>query len=537
MKKIIATLLLLVLCLTCALTVACGGDCEHEWNEEGVCIKCGQENSDQGLEPVVKGEDVSSQLSQPVTVKFYHTMGEDLRSVLDRYIPEFQELYPNITIEHNAVGGYDDVRDQIKTEINTNAQPNLAYCYPDHVANYNVSGAVATLDSYIYSNNYVKDSQGNEHIIGLSKEEIADFIPGYWDEGKQFGSSRMYTLPLSKSTEVLFYNKTYFDANQIPVPTHWWCSAEICGNCNQSSMAAVCEKIKGLDSTSTPLGYDSEANWFITMCEQLGSPYTAARGENYRFDHPTNRAFVKTFADWYSKGWLTTKALNGSYTSSLFVQTAADQNKSYMSIGSSAGATNQCPDKVTDTNGKSDYPFEVGIASIPQANPSNPKVISQGPSICMFAKDNKAEELATWLFMKYITTNVDFQVEFALASGYIPVLQSLTDNSKADYVKGADGEYVLDEDGQKIPNTYMAFQARLANANGGDNIAALALKVALAQADAYYTSPAFNGSSTARDQVGALLQKCLVMDLKDPNIDSLIKAAFEKAIKECISAN
>lgn len=536
MKKIIATLLLFVLCLTCALTVACG-TCEHEWNEEGVCIKCGQENSDQGEEPVVKGDDVSSQLSQPVTVTFYHTMGESLRNVLDRYIAEFNELYPSITITHKQIGGYDDVRDQIKTEINTNAQPNLAYCYPDHVANYNVSGAVATLDSYIYNNNYVKDSQGNEHIIGLSKSEIADFIPGYWDEGKQFGSTKMYTLPLSKSTEVLYYNKTYFDANNIPVPTHWWCSAEICGNCNKSSMAAVCEKIKGLDKTSTPLGYDSESNWFITMCEQLGSPYTAARGENYLFDNATNRDFVKTFAGWYGKGWLTTQELYGAYTSNLFVQTAADQTKSYMSIGSSAGATHQRPAKVTDANGKSDYPFEVGIAPIPQMDSSKRKAISQGPSICMFAKDNKAEELATWLFMKYITTNVDFQVEFALASGYIPVLQSLTDTDKADYVKGDDGEYVLDEDGQKIPNTFMSFQTRLANANGGDNVSTLALKVALEQADAYYTSPAFNGSSTARDQVGALLQTCLVMDVNAADIDSKIATAFADAIKECKSAN
>ena len=46
---------------------------------------------------------------------------------------------------------YDDVRDQISTEITVGAQPNIAYCYPDHVAMYNLAQAVQTLDSYIDS--------------------------------------------------------------------------------------------------------------------------------------------------------------------------------------------------------------------------------------------------------------------------------------------------------------------------------------------------------------------------------------------------
>jgi hypothetical protein len=68
-------------------------------------------------------------------------------------------------------------------------------------------------------------------------------------------------------------------------------------------------------------------------------------------------------------------------------------------------------------------------------------------------------------------------------------------------------------------------------ADGGNHIAALSAKVCLAQADAYYTSPAFNGSSEARDQVGALLTKCLAMTGDD--IDAQIAEAFEDAVAEC----
>jgi len=86
-----------------------------------------------------------------VTITFSHTMGENLRAVLDSYIVEFNKLYPNIHIEHTQVGGYDDVRDTIKTEITVHGQPNIAYCYPDHVALYNISKVVVTLDDLIAS--------------------------------------------------------------------------------------------------------------------------------------------------------------------------------------------------------------------------------------------------------------------------------------------------------------------------------------------------------------------------------------------------
>lgn len=49
----------------------------------------------------------------------------------------------------------------------------------------------------------------------------------------------------------------------------------------------------------------------------------------------------------------------------------------------------------------------------------------------------------------------------------------------------------------------------LPGADGGDNVAALAAKVCLEQVDAYYTSPAFPGSSEARSRVGELMAGCM----------------------------
>ena len=481
MKKRIAAMLLAVIMLM-SILAACGGNTAAPAPTQAA----GNNAAANTPAPAPAPAEVTYN-GEPVTIKFYHTMGANLRSVLEAYIVEFNELYPNITIEHSQVGNYDDVREQISTEISVGNQPNIAYCYPDHVALYNIAKATQPLDKYIDSTVEVTRADGSTEILGLTAEQKADFITGYYNEGKEFGDGLMYTMPMSKSTEVLYYNKTFFDANNLTVPTTW------------DELEAVCAEIKKIDPQSIPLGYDSEANWFITMTEQYGSPYTSAEGDHYLFDDAQNHAFVKKFNEWFNKGYLTTQNIYGSYTSGLFVST--NEVKSYMSIGSSAGATHQRP----SANSDGSYPFEVGIATIPQVDASNPKVISQGPSLCIFAKADEQEVIASWLFVKFLTTTVPFQAEFSMASGYVPVLKSVGANPVyADFISKADG---------------------------GNNIAALSAKVCLEQENAYYTSPAFNGSSEARDQVGALMTKCLA--LKGDNVDAQIAEAFEDAVAEC----
>ncbi len=425
----------------------------------------------------------------PVEITFYHTMGKALREQLDYQLEEFKKLFPNITVTHVQAGGYDDVRDRIQKEIIAGNQPDVSYCYPDHVALYNRANAVQALNDFLPGGDdadvKVVHADGTEETLGLTVEQKDMFIPGFYEEGFKFADeSKMYTLPFAKSTEVLFYDKTFFEEHNIEVPKTW------------DEMEQVCAKIREIDSGCIPLGYDSEANWFITMCEQYGSPYTTASGDDhYLFDNDTNRAFVEEFKGWYDKGYVTTQEIYGSYTSGLF--TATTGQRCYMCIGSSAGAKNQQAPKVDN-----DYAFEVGIASIPQVHPENPKVISQGPSICIFKNSDPQKVLASWLLVKYLATDVEFQAAFSAESGYMPPLTMDT------------------------MKTNEAYRQSLEEADGYGNITALSTLFCLEQANAYYTSPAFVGSSKARDEVGALIQAVFT---GSKSIDQ----AFKEAIEEC----
>ena len=480
MKKIVALILALAMVMSFGLMAGCSDDTVNSGDTGNV-----GGNTTPDVTPAETGYDGSE-----VTITFYHTMGANLRDVLDLYIAEFNALYPNITIQHEQVGSYDDVRDQISTEITVGNQPNIAYCYPDHVAMYNLAGAVVTLDSLIASTVEVERADGTTEIMGLTQDQIDNYIDGFYAEGAAYGDGLMYTLPMSKSTEVLYYNKTFFEEHDLTVPTTW------------EEMEAVCAQIKAIDPECIPLGYDSEANWFINMCMQYGSDYTSATGDHYLFDNDTNKAFVKEFREWYQNGYVTTQSLYGAYTSGLFSATSG--TVCYMCIGSSAGSTYQRPAKNNDGT----YPFEVGITSIPQVDASNPQVISQGPSLCILKDKNTPEQeiYASWLFVKFLTTSIEFQAEFSMTSGYMPVLESVAQNE--------------------------VYSSWLANADGGDYIAALSVQVSLDQSNAYYTSPAFNGSTTARSQVGSLLAAALSSaDNGDP--DSLIDKLFDTAMEEC----
>ena len=426
-----------------------------------------------------------------VTVTFYHTMGEKLREVLDAYIPEFNKIYPNITIDHGSKGDYPGLRDQISTELTAGNSPSLAYCYPDHVALYNKAKAVLVLDDYIKSDLTVAAT--NEKV-GFTQEQLDDFVSAYYKEGSVYGDGKMYTLPYSKSTEVLYYNKTFFEENDLSVPTTW------------DEMEALCKQIKempGHKKSIIPLGYDSEANWFITMTEQYGTPYTSAKkGEYFLFNTAENRAFVEKFRDWYNKGYvITEETYGGSYTSNLFTDKDAKQ-RSYMCIGSSGGASYQNPAK----NSEGKYPFEVGVAMIPQVNKEDPKIISQGPAICLFKKQNEQEVAAAWLFAKFLTTNVALQAEFSEASGYAPVIKSVNqDEEYAKFLEKADG------------NAYLQ---------------ASVIKQCLAQQENCYVSPAFVGSSAARDQVGLLMQNCFVKKLEGKTVAQFIQDEFDAVLEE-----
>lgn len=426
--------------------------------------------------------------TEPITIEFWHTMGKDIQAILEEQIVEFNKCFPNITVEHKQIGGYPDVRDQIQQNFTTGAYPTLAYCYPDHVALYNEAEITVKLDElendakYGMGGSALVEAFANAEVTPVKK---SDMINTYFSEGTCYGDGHRYTLPFVKSTELMFYNKTFFEENHLTVPETW------------DEMWATCEAIKKIDPNAVPLGYDSEDNMFITMAETYGYPYTSTN--EFLFNNEGMRTLMKNLREKYDKGYLKTRGTNGNqYTSNVFVDSTIN-NRMYMCIGSSAGASHQ------SATGKA---FEVGVTHIPGATKETAKQISQGPSLVLLKNEDPQKVLATWLFANFLLT--DFcQASIALGTGYLPVTKTAV----------------------ALP----AYQEKLAGADGYDQLAKLSAQYANSVVgDNVFASPVFIGSSIARDQVGSIVRQVLQdAEITSSNIDSKVLGYFEAAINKC----
>jgi len=127
--------------------------------------------------------------------------------------------------------------------------------------------------------------------------------------------------------------------------------------------------------------------------------------------------------------------------------------------------------------------FEIAVRPVPQIDPEQPKMISQGPSMCIFNKEDPQEVLASWLFMQYMLTN-GVQIPYAQTEGYVPVTtKAQNDPLYQDYLSRS-GE---DND--------LYYSVKLD-----------VTKLLLDNTENTFITPVFNGSASVRDAAGQLIE-------------------------------
>lgn len=403
------------------------------------------------------------------TIVFYNSAGSTISTNIQTVIDEFQAKHEGWTIEVSKQSNYDATLAQIVYDIQSNDQPSLAFCYPDHVASYMTSGLVLDMKQFIDSKETVTAKVKNKEVtvnVGYTQEELNDFVPSYLAEGKGsnfydaaaygFNDDSLLCIPFSKSTEVMYVNMDHLkQAGVDKVPTTW------------DEMWEATAKLKAANPGDGyyPLCYDSEANWVINMCMQNGWDYTTnADANHFKFNNQQVAAWFDQMTTKFNNKEILTKSTfsteGSKYTSDLF-----KSNGCTFCIGSSAGAGYQDPGDL----------FKWAVAPIPGTkvgNEVNSSVISQGPSLVMFDQGDSERAKMTWLFIKDLIDPVN-QASLSMATGYNPVRLS---------------SFEIDD--------YKEFLAETSN------IKAVTANVAKSLSPNFYTSAVFVGSSLARDQIG-----------------------------------
>lgn len=127
--------------------------------------------------------------------------------------------------------------------------------------------------------------------------------------------------------------------------------------------------------------------------------------------------------------------------------------------------------------------FETEVMTIPQFDPENPQMISQGPSVCIFNKKDSQEVLASWLFTQYLLTN-EVQTAYSETEGYVPVTKKAQESDQYQDYLSREGE---------DNSTYYDVKIKAA-------------KTLLENVDHTFVTPVFNGSASLRDAAGQLIE-------------------------------
>jgi len=369
-------------------------------------------------------------------------------------IADFEELYPNIKVELRLYTDYGKIYNDVITHIPPGTTPNVCIPYPDHIATYLTGeNVVVPLDELFADPDYGLGGAALK-FDGPTQEEI---IPQFLEECDLNGT--YYAVPYMRSTEACYINKTYVEklGYTLPETLTWDFIWEV-------SEAATKQDAQGNylvngQKVMIPFIYKSTDNMMIQMLRQLDAGYSTSSGDIQLFND-TTKELLSTIAQHVETGAFSTFKIS-----------------SYPANFLNAG---QCIFAIDST---AFVDFETVVMPIPQFDPENPQMISQGPSICIFNKEDPQEVLASWLFTQFLLTN-EVQIPYAQTEGYVPV------TSKA----------------QQDP-TYQDYLSR----SGEDNDTYYDVKIEATQllldhTDDTFVTPVFNGSASLRDAAGQLIE-------------------------------
>lgn len=462
MKKLI--LLLLVFCLVLPLS-----SCHGKLSEEG------------SKKELLSIDDISYKIPESfdenknyeITFWAKNDSNIEQANVYKKAISDFEALYPNVKVKLKLYTDYGRIYNDVITNISTGTTPNVCITYPDHIATYMTGeDTVVPLDGLFADEKY--GLGGSE--LRFDGPTVDEIVPKFLEECSFEGYH--YALPYMRSTEACYVNKTYVEAlgYTLPEVLTWdfiWEVSEAALAKNEDGTY----KLNGGD-VMIPFIYKSSDNMMIQMTAQLDSGYSNHDGDVFIFNDTTKELLLEIGEHAETRAFSTFKI--SSYPANFL-----NRGQCVFAVDSTAGASWMGADAPNiDIPENEIVEFETVVMTVPQFDTENPKMISQGPSVCIFNKEDDGEVLASWLFMQFLLTN-DIQLAYAETEGYIPVTVKAQESDEyKDYLlcSGKDNEkyYSVKIDASEL------FIENIENT---------------------FVTPVFNGSASLRDAAGQMIEE------------------------------
>lgn len=400
-------------------------------------------------------------------------------------ISNFEALYPNITVTLRLYTDYGKIYNDVITNISTNTTPNVCITYPDHIATY-MTGAnvVVPLDTLFTNEDYGLAG----YKLKFDSPTFDELIPSFINECHI--NEHYYAIPFMRSTEACYVNKTYVEAlgYELPDVLTWdfiWEVSEAATEKNEDGTYVLNNQ-----KVLIPFIYKSTDNMMIQMLKQQNAEYSTENGDVMLFNEETKSQLL-TIASHVQTGAFSTFKISGYPANFL------NAGQCIFAVDSTAGATwmgTNAP--LCDISEDSLVNFETAVMTVPQYDSDNPKMISQGPSICIFNKSDSGEVLASWLFAQYLLTD-EVQIAYAQTEGYIPVTSKAQSSAK-----------------------YQDYLSRIGENNGlYYDVKINAALLLLSHMEDTFITPVYNGSASLRDSAGALIENVVKSIRRKETVD------------------
>ena len=393
-------------------------------------------------------------------------------NIYKRAVSEFEALYPNIHVKLSLYTDYGKIYNDVITNIPTGTTPHICISYPDHIATYMTGeNTVVPLSGLMNHPVYGMGGTG-VRFTAPQPEQIVEKFRQECEMGWE-----QWALPFMRSTEACYVNRDYVEklGYTMPEVLTWDFIWEV----SEAAMAKNEDGTFRLNGQKVliPFIYKSTDNMMIQYLKQTGAEYSTSTGEIGLFND-TTKQFLYTVADHAG-----TRAFS-TFKISSYPANFLNRGQCIFAVDSTAGSTWMGTDApLSDISADAVVKFDTVVYPVPQVNPENPAMISQGPSVCLFNKEDPQEVLAAWLFLQYLLTD-GIQIDYAETEGYVPVTTT---------ARASDG--YLDYLSRQGEDTDAHYEVKIA-----------ATKMLLANTDHTFVTPVFNGSTSLRNAAGQLIE-------------------------------
>ena len=476
MKKLVTSVLLLSLLLSCLLLSGCHG----ELVEADTAARPEYESAFTMPE--------SFDESRKITVTFW-AKNDSNKTQVEIYRQaeaDFEKLYPNVDVNIRFYTDYGSIYNDVITNIPTKTTPNVCITYPDHIATYMTGkNVVLPLEELAADPNYGLGGAALK-FDSPAREEL---VPQFYDECQIGGV--LYALPFMRSTEACYVNKTYVEklGYELPEILTWDFVWEVSEAATAKDSDGKTFLVNG-QQKMIPFIYKSTDNMMIQMLRQKGAGFTTEAGEVLLFNPDTREILLEIAKHAGSRAFST-------FSISSYPGNWLNAGQCIFAVDSTAGATWMGTDApLLDIPEEQLVDFEMVVLPVPQFDPEHPQMISQGPSVCVFWKDDSQEVLASWLFAQFLLTN-SVQIAYAETEGYVPVtLKAQQDPAYQDYLSRAGEDNDL----------YYSVKIQAA-------------QLLMANTENTFTTPVFNGSTAVRNAAGVLIENVCKSERRRQPVD------------------